>query len=306
MSNYLILGGSGFIGLKIVEKLCKNNNVIVGDIIESPKISQLQNVSFVYIDFVNTTDFTPYLQKIDTVIHLVSTVLPSEGTENLNCEIRENVFSTINLLDSMVNAGVKKLIFISSGGTVYGEGDKKQTNEGFEKHPISKYGVHKLVIEKYIHLYYKFHNIDYRVIRLSNPYGSLEKINKKQGIIPVIIDNIISKNTIHIWGDGENIRDYIHIDDAIEAFFAVDRYDGEYKIFNVGTGKGYTLNQIISIIIKELNCEMPTIKFEEARKCDVRKNILDISLLNKCTGWRPQIELEDGIKRYIKEITNHE
>jgi len=299
MKTYLILGGNGFLGKQITKKLCENNKVIVADNYLEGIIDH-KNVEGVYIDFVNTTDFSDYLEGVDTVVHLISTVIPSDKTENINKEIAENIFPTINLLESMVKNNTKKIIFMSSGGTVYGEHSKNPIKENEPTNPICNYGILKELVEKYLHLYNLYYGVDYKIIRLSNPYSDIVKRGKKQGIIPILIDQILKNETIKIWGGGDDVRDYIYINDAIEAIIKVMEYNGEEKVFNVGTGRGCSISQLIEIIRKELPNTDIKIDYVQSRKCDVENNILDISKTTTELGWTPTVDLETGIKRIIK------
>lgn len=300
IKKYLILGGSGFIGRHIAKKLSQQNKVVVADLICNEEFIDNENITFMKLDFIKTKDFRPYLKDINIVIHLISTVLPAEGTNNINKEIEENIFPTINLLDSMVSMGILDIIFMSSGGTVYGESDFDIISENINKNPICKYAVHKLTIEYYLNLYRIYHNLNYKIIRAANPYSCEVKQNKIQGLIPILIKKIISGEDITIWGDGENIRDYIYIDDLIEAFIAINYYNGEKRVFNVGTGMGYSINQILTIIKDTLNVYNSNIIYEKERICDVKNNILDISIVKECTGWYPKISIENGIKLCIE------
>jgi len=305
MKKYLVLGGSGFIGRNIVRQLCKENFVVVADKIENVEFKYNSRVSFMQLDFVKTTDFTTYLEGVNTVVHLISTEIPSDGTDNINKEISENVFPTINLLNSMVGIGVKNLLFVSSGGTIYGElYDGQKAQEDIFEEPICKYAMHKLMIEKYLHLYHTYHQLDYKILRLANPYCYEVEHNRKQGLIPILIDKMLSGEIISVWGDGENVRDYIYMEDVICAFIAVEKYSGEEHIFNVGTGKGYSINEIIAMIMKKLKLETVEVIYEKRRTCDVRRNVLNISLITSCTRWIPRISIEEGIARSFETMSN--
>lgn len=305
MKRYLVLGGNGFIGRNIVKKLCRENEVVIADLNLNDEFKDNENIKFLQLDFVNTKDFRPYLKDIDTVIHLISTILPSEGTDNINKEIQENIFPTINLLDSMVSIGVMNILFMSSGGTVYGDTNNETIDENTSTVPICKYAVNKLMIEYYLHLYSIYHKLNYKVIRAANPYSSEVKQNKMQGLIPVLINKVISQEDITIWGDGTNIRDYIYIDDLVDAFMAIDEYFGEEKIFNVGTGKGYSINQVLSFIKDSLNTDNVNISYEKERACDVKSNVLDISRIKECTGWSPKVGILEGIRLSVESLKEH-
>lgn len=297
--KYILFGGSGFIGTHLATALAKKHEVtIVG---RAPSFN-LPNVNYKQLDFVQCHDFTDCIKKADVIIHLVSTIIPSEDLSHINQEISSNVFPTTILLENAAKLG-KTVIFVSSGGTVYGENSKPNT-ELSATNPICNYGVSKLFIEKYLALFHHFYDMDYRIIRLANPYSEEIHHGKKQGIIPIIIDNIVNNQPITIWGD-KQIRDYIHIDDAIDGISAILNYTGSERIFNLGTGVGYTVNDIIDLAEKKLK-KTAQVQYQSARKCDVKNNILDISLIQQETSWSPKITLEQGIDRVIKNKLNRE
>lgn len=301
--NILVLGGNGFIGQQLTKELIKNHFVRIVDINDKmpAEFYRIENIEYRKIDFINHDDFTDVLDGMDVVIHLVSTLTPNDNIDSVGLEINNNILPTIRLLDSMKKSNTKKILFISSGGTVYGNHDKNPISENECLNPISNYGIIKETIEKYMLLYNNYTNIDSRIIRLANPYSEYTKKGKMQGIIPLIIDRILKDEEITIWGDGRDVRDYIYILDAINAIISILKYTGNERVFNVGTGKGYSVNEILHIICKSLNVpfESLNLNYIEARKCDVDNNILDINRIKKETGWKPKVKLEDGINKVI-------
>lgn len=296
--RYLVLGGNGFIGKYIVDRLSLENEVVVADFNIEQK-AENGNVIYKKLDFVSCMDFSEYLENIDVVVHLISTIGPSDKTETINKEISENIFPTIRLLEDMVKYNTKKIIFISSGGTIYGEHTVDRICEDEIKNPICNYGILKELIEKYLYLYRTYYNIDYKVIRLSNPYSDMVKKGKKQGIIPILIDQISNGEEVKIWGDGEDIRDYIYIDDAIDAILRIIAYEGNETTFNVGTGIGYSIHDLLQIIQNKLELKSE-IKYVDGRKCDVKNNVLNIDKIKKEIGWEPTTSLEQGIEKVIE------
>ena len=306
MAKYLVLGGSGFLGSKLVCKLAQNqkNEIIVADLRNRPEYEKLSNVTFQKIEFVHKTDFTKELNGVDVVYHLISTITPSDNMEHIWEDLEANLKPTIALLDAMAENPSCKLVFISSGGTVYGEKEQKAIAEEESRNPVCNYGISKDTIEKYILLYHRMYGIDYRIIRLGNPYGTKVRKNQKQGLIPIVIDRIMKEEPVTVFGDGKAVRDYIHVDDAIDAILAVEKTDCEEKVFNVGSGEGHSILQILDLIVQNLDCEYPELEFWPDRKCDVENNILDIHLIEEKTGWKTQVKLEDGIKMMIESIVS--
>ena len=300
MKKYLLLGGNGFIGKYITNYLATENKVIVADYNINSTIFH-PNIEYKKIDFINCEDFSMYLDGVDTVVHLISTIGPNDNLNNINKELKDNVFPTIKLLDDMVKNKNKKIVFISSGGTIYGEHSEDAILENEPKKPICNYGIIKDLIEKYIQLYNHYYNLDYRIVRLANPYSEVTKDGRKQGIIPIFMDLLLNNEEINIWGDGNDIRDYIYIDDMINAVIKVMEYEGNEKIFNIGTGIGHSVNEVLNIILNELNISNPKVNYHENRKCDVKNNVLNIDKITSTVYWKPETTLEDGIKKLLRK-----
>jgi len=298
----LLLGGSGFLGQAMAQTLFAGRPVRIADR-GAPTDPQGANVSYEPLDFAATQDFSPYLRGVELVVHLVSTVTPGEGTENLAGEIAENVLPTIRLLDAVVSRhSPPKALFLSSGGTVYGEGGGLALSEGRAALPICKYAAHKAAIEQYLRLYHIYHGLDYRVARLANPYNARARFAKNQGAVPIFIELMRQGKPITVWGDGQHRRDYIHIDDAMSGVAAILDYQGPERIFNVGTGKSVSTNELLALIAREMNITASDVRYTPARTCDVRTNQLDITLLKTCTGWEPKISLQEGVRRCVEEL----
>lgn len=309
MANYLVLGGSGFLGSKLVSRLAKNENntIVVADIAENPKLRKYRNVSFRPLEFVGKTDFTEDLKQIDVVYHLISTITPSDEMGQVWNDLEANVKPTIALLDALAQYPQCKLVFISSGGTVYGNKGEEPLSESVSLDPVCNYGLTKEIIEKYIFFYHHMYGIDYRIIRLGNPYGTKVRKGQKQGLIPIFIDRIMNGEPVTVFGDGMAVRDYIHVDDAIEGIIAVEQTECTEKVFNIGYGEGHSIMQILDMIVEELGCERPEIKYQiPGRKCDVAYNVLDTALVRAKTGWMPQISLREGICMMLESIRSGE
>lgn len=298
--NVLVLGGNGFIGSNLCQELLKqNHNVRILDrSIKNNNIHYLSNVEFIEIDYVQTEDFTPYLKGIDVVFHLISTTIPSTSNENKIFDIKTNVCPTIQLLEDIIKTGHIKIVFLSSGGTVYGDTRLEVIPEEHPLNPICSYGIQKLTIEKYLQFYNHEYGLDYSIVRLSNPYGRGQDGRKGQGVVPIFLKRIINEECIHIWGDGSITRDYIHINDVVDALCKLLHYSGQKKVFNLGSGKGHTLNEIIeeiSLVVQK----KAFIEYLEPRSIDVRKNVLDISTIKRELMWKPKISLNEGIQHML-------
>lgn len=295
----LLLGGCGFIGSHLADVLLnKGYQVILFD----RKNINLKNVihlkgkiDLIEGDFLNEIDLRKAIKGMDYIVHLVYTTLPFTSIDNIIYDIETNVIGSIKLLNLMRENKNQKIIFISSGGTVYGKAIKLPMDEYHMTNPISSYGITKLVIEKYLFLFKHISNINYLILRLSNLYGERYDIRKSQGIINVFLNKIKNDEDITIYGDGNNIRDYIYIKDFCEAFIRLIDRDINNEILNIGSGIGYSINDVVKNIKEVVNKKFK-IKYINDRGIDVGKNILNIDKIRRKINWTPQVKLKDGIK----------
>ena len=305
----LVLGGCGFIGSHLVDALIdKGYQVVIFDKVnvDTKNICHVMNkIEFIPGDFANKDDLKNAVRDIDYIFHFVGTTLPQSSTQNPIYDIESNVISTINMLEMVKSTSVKKIIFASSGGTVYGIPQRIPIPEDHPTDPICAYGISKLIIEKYLCLFHRHHGLNYVSLRFSNAYGERQDPNGSQGAIAVFLGNIIKGNPINIWGDGKVIRDYIHVNDIADACLkAIEMKKNKYHVFNIGSGNGLTLNQLLEII-KKITGDQISIKYSKSRKIDVPINILDIALARDILEWRPKVPIEEGVRQtlqYLKEF----
>ncbi|MGG5317329.1 NAD-dependent epimerase/dehydratase family protein [Enterococcus sp. AZ072] len=299
-----ILGAAGFIGTNLSIKLLNDekNDLLLVD--KSKKyFSELTKEKLEYSNyrifecgFNNETDFDEILKGQDVLYHLVSTTAPSTSNQRISEELQANIIVTTRMLDACVRCGVKKIIFLSSGGTVYGKEVECPLNEETSTYPISSYGIQKITIEKLLYLYNYLHGIEYKVIRLANPYGPFQRPNGVLGAVTTFIYKAIKKEEIRVFGDGTVVRDFIYIDDAIEGILRIANGHSKYSTYNLGSGVGIDLNKLLSIISETLNIDLD-ITYLESREADVPVNYLDISRYEKDFGKFTPLSLENGIRK---------
>lgn len=300
----MVLGASGFIGHHLIARLLENHRVI-GYSRRIP-VTLLSNKNYTHLtgDFAAETslDYIFDSNMISSVYHCISTTTPKEGTSHIIAEAEENILATLRLLDTLIKYPKIRLIFLSSGGTVYGEyrGHPWKTTD--ELHPICTYGIQKKMIEEYIGYYHGAAGLDARIVRMSNPYGVMSQIKRTQGIIPIFLNCLQQKKEITLFGD--TVRDYIHIDDVIDALTAVKDYQGQETIFNIGSGEGVSLSQLLNTIEQVTGEKFDSVIQKEIRACDVQTNILDHTQSSIELGWTPHIRLRDGIRRVWNELND--
>jgi len=304
----LILGGCGFLGSHLVDGLLNNDyEVVVFDKVnvDTKNISNnLNKISLIKGDFTNKNDLQKAIRDIDYIFHFIGTTLPQSSTQNPIYDIETNVISTINLLEIAKSANVRRVIFASSGGTIYGIPQKVPIPEDHPTNPICAYGISKLMIEKYLHLYYQLYGLNYVSLRFSNAYGERQDPDKSQGVIAVFLGKIMRGDPLIIWGNGKVVRDYIYIKDIVNACLkAMNSKQTKYHIFNIGSGNGISLNELIEIMRKCAGKEIK-VKYAQGRKIDVPINILDTTLAKKVFGWKPKVLIEQGIKTVLSNLVS--
>lgn len=299
----LIFGGLGFIGTNLTEELINRGEYDI-TIFEAENVF-IQNPGFLkkteifYGDFNNIEDYELIFKEktFDWVFHLISTTDPSSSNKNIIFDINSNLINTINLLNIMMKYDCKNIMFLSSGGTIYGNSiDKRKMKESDSKNPLCSYGIVKLTIENYLHLYNNLYGLNYLILRPSNPYGEYHS-KKQQGLINVILNKVLNNEIVEIWGDGTVVRDFIYVKDLVKII--VDLIESKIKndIFNIGSGKGYSINDIIEIIQKDMgNFKL---EYKDARKVDVPHLILNIDKLERFINLN-LTSIEEGIKKTFK------
>lgn len=304
--NILILGGAGFIGTHLAAALLQLGHVV--RIFDRPSthlpapIARHPRLDRVEGDILNLDEVGAALTDMEFVYHLVSTTLPKSSNDNPEYDIETNLVVSVRLLEAARLRRIRKIVFLSSGGTVYGVPEVVPIPETHPCHPISSYGIVKLAIENYLHLYRVLHGLDSCTIRLSNPFGEYQRIQSAQGAVGVFLHRAIHRQAIEIWGDGSVTRDYVYVGDVAEALVAMLDYQGREKTFNIGSGAGMNLNQIIGEIESVLGHSVARV-YKPARRFDVPINVLDIGLARRELGWSPRTSFGEGLSRAAAWIT---
>lgn len=305
----IIYGGAGFIGSHITDNLLKNSiDVTIFDKVYSSTRNidhVLELIEFIEGDFNNAIDIRKSLKNTDYVVHLVSSTIPSSSNQNPYYDAETNLVSSLNLLEECSKQNIKKIIFISSGGTVYGEPVKLPIPESHPTSPLTSYGIIKLTIEKYFELYRRQKKLDYTILRFANPFGERQNPKTGQGLICSLLYKIKYKQPLEIWGDGSVTRDYFYIKDGVKAVYRSFRLKSSEKIFNIGSGKGLTVNAILEKFRKVLKLKFD-IKYLESRSFDVKANVLDIAKAKNILKWRPETNFDTALKKTWRYILDNE
>lgn len=304
----LVLGGRGFVGSHVVETLLRSGwqvrifgrrqsgKMVLEDLYGAPS-----GVKVYEGDFSNESDIEAALEGCTACVHAITTTLPKSSNEDVRYDVESNLVSTIKLLDIISGSDVSKLVFLSSGGTVYGDPVHIPIDEEHPTNPVSSYGVTKLAIEKYFNVYRKLRGLNYTVLRLSNPFGEGQRINASQGAVAVFLGKALRNETIEIWGDGSIVRDYVYVKDVAAAVEKALGYAGPHTIFNIGSGEGRSLLEIVSCIEEVLGRPIK-VEHKAARNFDVPTSILNVQRAADELGWRPETSFQEGLARMAEWV----
>ncbi|WP_026258714.1 NAD-dependent epimerase/dehydratase family protein [Uliginosibacterium gangwonense] len=293
-----IFGGGGFIGSTIADRLLKDRHEL--RIFERPRVepyrqfSDDEKVEWLTGDLMSVHDVSEAIDGVDVVLHLVSTTLPKNSNDDPLYDVQTNLVATLQLLSAMVAKRVRKIVFISSGGTVYGNPTYLPLDERHPTEPRVSYGITKLAIEKYLLMYQSLHGIKANILRVANPFGERQRVETAQGAVGVFLSKAIQNQPIEIWGDGTVTRDYLYVSDVADAFARAVDYDGAESVFNISSGVGTSLNEMIILLERVLGRKVVR-NYQPGRPFDVPTSVLANSLARQELGWAPQVTLEDGI-----------
>lgn len=300
--RYLVLGGGGFIGSHLVDALLNGghhvrcfdrpNTQLIGDYRENNEKFELYSG-----DFASEADIAGALQGCEVCFHLISTTLPKSSNADPIFDVESNVIGTVRLLDHAVKSGLRKIVFVSSGGTIYGVPKQIPILESHPTDPVCSYGITKLAIEKYLQLFHTLYGIDYTILRLANPFGERQRLQASQGAIAVFLGKVLRGEAVEIWGDGSVVRDYIYIKDVIDALMvAADEVPSEH-VFNIGSGRGHSLNELLDAIEKVTGL-IPQRRYLPSRTFDVPTSVLSIEKAKRLLNWEPKVTFQDGLQMF--------
>lgn len=293
----LVLGGNGFIGSNAVRGLLAAGHAVrVLDLRRAPALEHgpglLESVEG---DFTNRAITEQALSGVKAVLHLASVTLPQTGTDDPVYDVSENLVGTLRLLEACVAQGVRRVVFSSSGGTVYGKLRQIPVPEDHPQDPINSYGIVKLGIEKYLQLFAHLGRLDPVVLRIANPFGPGQFTRGAQGAVAVALGALARGELFHLWGDGSVVRDFIYVDDLTRAFLAaLETPAGGPLVFNVGSGRGTSLADLVDAVQRVTGRPLQIAR-HPARPIDVPVSVLDCARAAAVLGWQARTPLDAGL-----------
>ncbi|MEA2647375.1 MAG: UDP-glucose 4-epimerase [Chloroflexota bacterium] len=296
----LVTGGAGFIGSNLADRLVADgHHVVVLDDLSSGKREQVPAAANFYQMELDSRwiDRVVNREKPDAVCHLAAQISVRRSVEDPLFDARVNILGSIGLVEACRNHDVKRFLFASTGGAIYGDADEIPTPETYAAAPVSPYGTAKLSVEHYLHVYRTIYGFSYAALRLGNVYGPRQDPHGEAGVVAIFARALLAGRTPTINGDGRQTRDYVYVGDVVDAFAAALRSDA-CGSFNVGTGVETDVNQVHAMIAAAAGSTDPG-QHGEAKPGEQQRSAVDNSLIRERMGWKPAVPLAEGIPRTV-------
>jgi len=302
MSKCLVTGGAGFIGSHVVDRLIaeKHEVVVLDDLSTGFERNLNPAAVFVKGSIADERLCKSVLldHNIEYVFHLAAQIDVRKSTENPAFDASTNIVGALQLINAAVNHGIKKFIYISTGGAVYGIPEYLPADEGHPINPLCPYGISKHTIEHYLHYYAWEKGLQYTVLRLPNVYGPRQNPEGEAGVVAIFINALHAGKTPTLFGFGKATRDYVYVGDVVNAVYKViDQAEGE--IINLGWGKEVSVQQIYDSICKAMNIDVKP-NYDTLRAGEIEAISLDATKAKELIGWTPEVDLDTGISNTVQ------
>jgi UDP-glucose 4-epimerase len=298
MSKVLVTGGAGFIGSQIADALIdKGLNVEVIDNLFTGRRENIPPKAIFHEMDIRSKEIDGIFgkAKYDTVFHLAAQMDVRKSVADPAFDADANILGGINLLQACKNHDVKKVIFASTGGAIYGEQVSFPAKEDHPQNPASPYGISKLAFEKYLRFYKAEYGLDYISLRYANVYGPRQRGDGEAGVVAIFFEYLLSGNKAVIFGDGCQTRDFTYVGDVVHANMLAMSYD-KCGTFNVGTGIETDINTLFDAIKAIAGSKQERI-YEPAKPGEQRRSVIDYGSIKMAMGWQPRVDLTDGLKK---------
>lgn len=293
----LVLGGNGFVGQNLIARLRATTNTEIYSVGREKCDRPVRGVCYKVASFDAPSVVYDILPRCDTIVHLASASTPGGSAQRPSIEAEQNILPTLRLLEAMQNNPTQRLLFLSTGGAIYGSTRGNGVVEDARLSPISYYGAGKLSLETFIDSFCKQFKRSAVILRPSNLYGQNQPLRKGFGIVPTVFHAILTSHTFPIWGDGETVRDYLYLDDFIDLCIDIIldlNWAVGAKVFNVGSGQGTSLNQLLSLI-ESITGKNILRDYQSSRAVDVQRIVLDTTRVEHTYQWHACTSLEVGL-----------
>lgn len=308
--NCIVIGGTGFLGKNLISFL-KENQGSMNIITISRSDFYMQGTTHINITNVGWKNIFSQLPQHDEniIIDFAYSSVPKTSFDDPVKDFTENLQNTIDHLEFAVKIKCTRYVYVSSGGTVYGEVGRNPIKEETSNFPIAPYGITKMASERYVNMYHKVYELNVCIVRPSNVYGPEQRPFLGQGFISTALALAFTDKPIKIYGDGSVVRDYLYIQDFCEGMLDVIQYGTNGEIYNIGSNFGSSINEVVDAINEVLKKENKALQTDylKGRSFDVKYNVLDCAKLNKLNNWTAKTSLSEGIHQttpWIKHYIN--
>ena len=300
-----VLGAGGFIGTNLCLALVRMGAQVTA-IGRRPSSwpEPLRAVLWHEADFGDAAAMAAAVLEQEVVFHLLGGSVPFQSNDDPVGDIQSSLIPSVRLIESCAANTNTRIVFLSSGGTVYGPSEQVPLTENSATNPITAYGINKLAVEKYLGLFRHLHGLDSIVLRLTNPYGPYQHRRRAQGIIGTVLSKALAGDQIEIWGDGSIVRDYVFIDDVVSAMLASATYQGSQRLLNIGSGQGRSVRDVVEDVCALTGTPTSRVVYRPNHPTDVPYNVLDCTLARNEMGWEATTDWLSGLRataRWLQE-----
>ena len=295
-----VVGGGGFLGLNLCRFLAEAGLEVVAVDPRPLQPAALDDHAIEQVTRISEEAF-----KGSTVVfHVAGSSEPASSNRHLQEDMTGTVGLTLDVIAAATEADVSRIVHVSSGGTVYGPDADVPTPEDALTEPVCAYGISKLAAEGHVQLAERMRGIRGINLRVSNPYGPWQDPRRGQGVVNAFIHRSMCHEPVDLWGDGGIVRDFLHVDDVLIALGRAAVYEGDERVFNIGSGEGVSLNQLIQDI-ERIRGEQMEIRHHPGRDSDVPRSVLDISRARREFEWSPEVTWKQGLQDTMSWMKEH-
>jgi UDP-glucose 4-epimerase len=291
----LVLGAGGFIGTNLCQGLLHAGAAVRGYGRAPAFPLALAGTRMAVGELEDSEALARALAGVDVVFHLLGGGFPATVEADPVADLRHNAAASVDLLRLCREAGVRQVVFVSSGGTVYGVTRRLPIAEDHPTDPVSAYGIHQLLLEKHLGLLTHRHGLRSMVLRVANPFGPFQRPGRGQGLVATLLAQRLAGRPVEVWGDGRVVRDFFHVGDLVDAAILAAGYEGPERVLNVGSGIGRSVLEVVAAIDALLGTAGAGVVHRPARAVDVPVNVLDIARIRRVLGWVPRVDWQEGL-----------
>jgi UDP-glucose 4-epimerase len=295
-----VTGGAGFIGSHLVDGFIQNgHDVVIVDNLYMGRIENIHPKATFYLLDIRAQELDKVFdhEKVDVICHQAAQMDVRISVKDPLFDADVNIKGTLNVLQNCIRTGVKKFLFASTGGAIYGEQDTFPCDENHPTRPVSPYGVTKLTVEKYLYYYANTHGLKYTILRYANVYGPRQNPHGEAGVVAIFTTKLLDGDQPIINGDGKQTRDYVFVGDVVKANLKALNYD-QNDCFNIGTGLETNVNQIFNRLNKLSNGKAQE-KHGPAKSGEQQRSVISFEKAKRILGWEPKVDLDAGLKQTV-------